>query len=147
MPSVTALRRWLVFVACLRLFSVGLGYAAPHRFQINLYSKQPELVTDLTGRTFAAWTLTTCLLCLVCARNPCVPSIYGATLLSFIVAIVHFVLELFVFQTISLFNALQPLAIAGVSTLWMAAGWNYYTSYAVRMEPTISEDVTVTKDD
>ena len=79
MPSVTALRRWLVFVALLRLFSgvgqaqgagapgaalpggsptspcrprspalrppsaaVGLGYAAPHRFQTNLYTKQPE---------------------------------------------------------------------------------------------------------
>ena len=71
MPSVTALRRWLVFVALLRLFSgaqrmvercregggdgsagrhaapacspaVGLGYAAPHRFQTNLYAKQPE---------------------------------------------------------------------------------------------------------
>lgn len=87
MPSATALRRWLVFVALLRLFSgapgsqgaawrgggggrgavivpmathcsrchsgptpparspapaVGLGYAAPYRFQTNLYTKQPE---------------------------------------------------------------------------------------------------------
>lgn len=34
-------------------------------------------VSELQGRTFATWTLTSCLLCLICARNPCVPAIYG----------------------------------------------------------------------
>ena len=27
-------------------------------------------VTELYGRTFATWTLTTCALCLICAKNP-----------------------------------------------------------------------------
>lgn len=35
-------------------------------------------VTDLAGRIFSTWTLTSCVLCLICARNPCVPAIYGA---------------------------------------------------------------------
>lgn len=26
--------------------------------------------------------------------------------------------------------------LVGISVLWMAMGWNYYTSYAVRAEPT-----------
>ena len=34
-------------------------------------------VTDLYGRTFATWTLTTCALCLICAKNPRVSAIYG----------------------------------------------------------------------
>lgn len=34
-------------------------------------------VNELYGRTFAIWTLTTCVLCLICAKNPCVPAIYG----------------------------------------------------------------------
>jgi hypothetical protein len=34
---------------------------------------------------------------------------------------------------------------AGISSLWMALGWNYYTAYAERAEPTISEDITVTQ--
>ena len=38
----------------------------------------PCPVTDLYGRTFATWTLTTSVLCLICAKNPCIPSIYGA---------------------------------------------------------------------
>lgn len=35
---------------------------------------------------------------------------------------------------------------AGISSLWMALGWNYYTAYA-RPEPTMSEDITVTQKD
>jgi hypothetical protein len=35
-------------------------------------------VNELYGRTFATWTLTTCALCLICAKNPRVPAIYGA---------------------------------------------------------------------
>lgn len=152
MPSVTALRRWLVFVAFLRLFSVGLGFAAPQRLHTNLYTERPDLVNELQGRTFAIWTLTTCILCLICARNPCVPAIYGATLLSFLVALAHFLLELLVFQTCGWKTAAQPMVVAGVSALWMGLGWNYYTTYAPQaVGPSMSEDATVqtaaTKDD
>lgn len=34
-------------------------------------------VTELCGRVFGIWTVLTCALCCICARNPCVPSIYG----------------------------------------------------------------------
>ncbi len=37
-------------------------------------------VTDLYGRTFAIWTLTTCVLSLICARDPREPAIYGELL-------------------------------------------------------------------
>lgn len=142
--SVTALRRWLVFVALLRLFSVGLGYVAPYRFQTNLYTKQPAAVTDLAGRIFSTWTLTTCMLCLICARNPCNPAIYGATLLSFLIALLHFVLEVLMFQTLGWQTAVQPLIVASISALWMLAGWNYYTNYEPAAQPTVSEEATVT---
>lgn len=118
-PPPAAARLLLLLAAAARLPAVGLGYAAPHRFQTNLYTKQPEggarrggleqrcaarggagsacgcpgraaadgrllapapaaAVTDLAGRIFSMWTLTSCMLCLICARNPCVPAIYGA---------------------------------------------------------------------
>lgn len=82
------------------------------------------------------WTLTSSVLCLICARNPCVPSIYGATLASFGIALLHFATELFAFQTLDWKSALQPGVVATISVLWMGAGWNYYTSYAPRAEPT-----------
>jgi len=134
MPSVTALSRWLVCVALLRLLAVFLGFFNHSRLQTNLFDLQPNQVTPLYGRTFGTWTLLTCALCLICARNPRVPAIYGATLFSFVVALVHLGSELLLFKTMGLFNALQPLVVAAVSALWMGAGWNYYTQMAVEAE-------------
>lgn len=128
--GVTALRRWLVFVALLRCLSVYIGVFQINTFKTNLFDKQPDLVSDLYGRTFATWTVTTCILCLICAKNPCNPSIYGATLASFAVAFLHFSTELLVFKTLSWKSAANPMVVAGVSLLWMGAGWNYYTNLA-----------------
>lgn len=88
-------------------------------------------MNDLFGRTFAMWTATSCMLCLCCAKNPCNQTVYGATLFSFVLALVFFLSELFVFKTLSWQKVLQPLTVAGVSVLWMGMGWNYYTSMAV----------------
>lgn len=136
MQSVKALRRWLVIVALLRLLAVFLGYFDYRKFQSNLFDRYPLEVTELCGRVFAVWTLVTCGLCLICARNPCVPAIYGATLFSFVVALSFFLLELLVYQTLSWQSSLQPLIVAGITTLWMGAGWNYYTTMS--LEPDLS---------
>lgn len=88
----------------------------------------------------------------------------GATVFSFAVALLYVLLELLVYNTISLSKAAQPLIVAGkpkaadvlhmrfstsclnsnaindscicaimlpfagISLLWMGAGWNYYTT-------------------
>ncbi|KAK2075649.1 hypothetical protein QBZ16_001757 [Prototheca wickerhamii] len=126
---------------------VFFGFFDPDKLRTNVYNVQPDLVTDLQGRTFAVWTLTSCVLCLICARNPCIPAIYGATLASFAIALVHFIVELLVFKTLDVTKALQPGVIATVSVLWMSLGWKYYTSFVPAAEPSVSEEVTVTKDE
>lgn len=128
--SNVALRRWLLLVAALRLLSVYLGFFDFEQFRTKLFDLKPELVTDLYGRTFAIWTMLTCALCIICSRDPCNKAIYGATLLSFVVALFHFTLEVLVYETMSFSSAITPIFIAGISTLWMAAGWNYYTKYS-----------------
>jgi hypothetical protein len=35
-----------------------------------------DAVSELQARTFATWTLTSCMLCLLCARNPSIVPIY-----------------------------------------------------------------------
>jgi len=69
----------------------------------------------------------TCVLCIVCARNVSSPAIYGATLSSFVIALLHFTSELLLFKTMTLTSALPTLIIAGISTAWMSLGWGYYT--------------------
>lgn len=130
MPSVVALRRWLVFMALLRMISVYLGYMSPQRLHTNLFDYAGASVNDLFGRTFAMWTATSCMLCLCCARNPCNQTVYGATLFSFALALCFFLAELLIFKTLSWKTVIQPLVIASVSSLWMGLGWNYYTSWA-----------------
>eukprot|EP00884_Botryococcus_braunii_P004211 jgi/Botrbrau1/13791/Bobra.0056s0041.1 len=137
MNSVTALRRWLVFVGMMRFFSVYLGYFHHKQLEYNLFDLQPGLVHELYGRTFAIWTMTTCGLCFICARNPRSPAIYGATMLSFILAGAFFLSEVLLFKTLSFRAAAAPLFFAGISGLWMAAGWNYYT---IPEAPQVSED-------
>ena len=94
------------------------------------------------------WACCCCCPHALAAPHPtCSARTAGATLGSFLVALLHFALELGLFQTMGLATALQPMVVAGVSSLWMALGWNYYTGYAARSEPTMSEDVTVTQKD
>jgi hypothetical protein len=76
------------------------------------------------------WTLTTCALCLVCARDPRVKPVYGATLFSFCLAAAFFLTEALAFGTLSLRAAANPLAVAVFSAAWMGGGWSYYTRHA-----------------
>ena len=41
-------------------------------------------------------------------------------------AIGHFTLELLVFRTMTLKNALSPMAVAAISSTWMALGYSTY---------------------
>ena len=50
----------------------GEPLSSPSQLQCVLHA-----VNELYGRTFATWTITTCVLCLICAKNPRVPAIYG----------------------------------------------------------------------
>jgi hypothetical protein len=132
MPSVVALRRWLVLVAFLRLLSVYLGYLDPSRLNSNLFDTAPNAVSDLHGRTFAMWTSLSCVLCLFCAKNPQNRSVYSVTLASFVLALMFFMGELLLFKTLSWKMALQPMIVAGVSVLWMGLGYNYYLDYSAQ---------------
>ena len=77
-----------------------------------------------------------CLPCLSTHLPPTALTATGATLGSFLIALLHFTLELVVYKTVGWQTAIQPLVVASVSSLWMGAGWNYYTTFAPHAEPT-----------
>jgi len=81
--------------------------------------------TPLQSRTFATWTLTSCMLCVLCARDPTQSGIYYATMGSFAIAFGHFVLESFLYETIGK-GLIVPFLISTLSFLWMFLGRNYY---------------------
>ena len=128
--ALNALSYWLFFAAALRMLSVVLGVASPDVFKTRVYRLRPDYVNPLLGRTFAAWTLVTCMLCVLCGlRMEEEPTLYLATLGSFAVALVKFAAELLVFKTVDVKGATSPGVIATVSVVWMAAGWGTYSAY------------------
>jgi hypothetical protein len=126
----TALRVWLCAVAALRMLSVGIGVFAPELFKRKVYRLRPDYVNPLQGRTFACWTLVSCMLCVLCAFRMQEPTLYLATLGSFWVALIKFTAELHLFRTCDFKGALSPFVVSSVSIAWMTAGWGTLTSYA-----------------
>lgn len=117
-----ALPRWLVFAGCLRLFSVYLGYFDPDKFKIAVYNVKPFLVNGLQGRTFAAWTLLSSTLCIICSRQPKNRTLYGATLFSFFVALAYLSAEVVIFETMSWKTIITPGLVAVPSVIVMSLG-------------------------
>ena len=81
------------------------------------------LVTRLEGRTFAVWTVVTFVLTLTCAFNLDSKPIYHVTMVSFLVALVYFILEVFVYNTVKIKNFLSPAIIATISFTWMTVAY------------------------
>ncbi|KAH7281482.1 hypothetical protein KP509_36G050200 [Ceratopteris richardii] len=113
---------WLLFVGFLRLSSVWFGFVDIWALRTNVFSKTS--MTEIHGRTFGTWTLLTCTLCVLCARDLQNRSLYLATLLSFIYALGHFVTEFFIFGSMSSKNLLTVGFFAGTSIIWMLLEWN-----------------------
>jgi hypothetical protein len=120
---------WLFGAAVLRMLSVCIGVFSPATFKSTVYRRRPDYVNPLLGRTFAAWTFVTCMLCVLCGMRMEEPTLYLATLGSFCVAWLKFTSEFAVFKTVDAKGALSPFLISTISIVWMVAGWGTYTSY------------------
>eukprot|EP00898_Chlorokybus_atmophyticus_P003191 jgi/Chlat1/3873/Chrsp26S04167 len=119
---------WLVVVGLLRLLAVVLGILKPETVRQQVFPNTP--VTGTHARTFSAWTFTTCMLCMLCASDMHSRTIYLATLLSFVIALVHLGSEFAVFKTMSASTFASPGIVASVSILWMLKEQNTYLQSA-----------------
>lgn len=119
----TALKRWLLVVAALRMLAVFIGIFAPNKLKSTVFDRRPDLVSPLLGRLFAAWTIMTCALCVACSLDTNNETLYATTLFSFVVAWVFFVSEVFICKTVTLRGAMSPFIVATVSAVWLALGY------------------------
>ncbi|KAG1676637.1 hypothetical protein FOA52_008766 [Chlamydomonas sp. UWO 241] len=126
LPARVWLSRWLLLAAGLRTFSVYIGFFSPGKFKVALFTRKPQTVTDAFGRLFGTWTAVTCVLCVICSSNTQSRPIYDATLASFGIAFAYMSMELLVYKTIGWKGVISPFIIAGVSLVWMLAGYGVY---------------------
>eukprot|EP00249_Psilotum_nudum_P005446 c18881_g1_i1 orf=102-494(+) len=127
-----ALGWWLIFVGLLRLSSVWFGFFDIRYLRLAVFSR--TTMTEVHGRTFGTWTLLTCTLCFLCARNLEDQPLYVATLISFVYAFGHFLTEYFIYETMALKNLLTVSIFAGTSVIWMLLEFNKTHSQSTKKQ-------------
>ena len=115
-----SLQGWIFVVGLMALGNTISCYVDHSFLGSRLYTGAPEKANDLAARLFGAWTLVSALLRLSCAILIKNRALFNLTLLSFIIAFVHFLSEAFIYKTAPLtIGVITPMIVSGVSTLWM----------------------------
>jgi len=119
-----SLQGWIFVVGLMALGNTVSCYVNHSFLGARLYTGAPEKMNDLAGRLFGLWTLMSALLRLSCAILITNRALFNLTLMSFVIAFVHFLSEAFVYKTAPLtIGVLTPMTVSGVSILWMVAAY------------------------
>lgn len=123
---LSALRSWLFLVSITTLVS-SLQSFQDHTFIYEkLYTVKPDLVNGLQARTFGIWTLLSSVARALCAYDIHNKPLYYLTIWTFLIALGHFLFELFVHETVALtIGIVTPLIVASSSILGMLVGLSY----------------------
>ncbi|KAF4008507.1 hypothetical protein G4228_020257 [Cervus hanglu yarkandensis] len=120
---LNVLRSWLVMTSILAV-GHSLQSFRDHTFLYEkIYTSKPDLVNGLQARTFGIWMLLSSVVRGHCAIDIHNKTLYYITLLTFFIAVGHFVFELFVFGTVApTIGTIAPLTVASISILGMLVG-------------------------
>ncbi|XP_004681734.1 PREDICTED: probable ergosterol biosynthetic protein 28 [Condylura cristata] len=129
---LNVLRSWLFMVSIITLGN-SLQCFRDHAFLYEkLYTGKPDLVNGLHARTFGIWTLLSSVVRFLCATDIRNKPLYHITLWTFLLALGHFLSELFIYRTATLtIGVLAPLIVASFSILAMLAGFSYLEEESV----------------
>ncbi|XP_043328535.1 ergosterol biosynthetic protein 28 homolog isoform X1 [Cervus canadensis] len=120
---LNVLRSWLVMTSVIAMGSSLQGFRDHTFLYEKIYTSKPDLVNGLQARTFGIWMLLSSVvrgLCVIDIHNK---MLYYITLLTFFIAVGHFVFELFVFGTgTPTIATIAPLTVASISILVMLVG-------------------------
>ncbi|XP_067942570.1 ergosterol biosynthetic protein 28 homolog [Watersipora subatra] len=115
------LRIWIALVAFMALGNTfAIFFGTPTFLKSRLYNSKPEELTPLAARLFGVWTLLASVVRGYCSLHLRNKLIFQVTLLTFAIAFLHFMTELFAYETCLLeIGVISPLIISGISMLWM----------------------------
>ncbi|KAF3830992.1 hypothetical protein GH733_002230 [Mirounga leonina] len=123
---LNVLRSWLVMVSIIAIGNTLQSFRDHTFLYEKLYTGKPDLVNGLQARTFGIWTLLSSVIRCLCAIDIHNKTLYHITLWTFLLALGHFLSELFVFGTAApTIGVLAPLMVASFSILGMLAGLRY----------------------
>ncbi|XP_014676333.1 PREDICTED: probable ergosterol biosynthetic protein 28 [Priapulus caudatus] len=120
-----SLRGWIGVVALMGIGNTIQCFYNHVFLGENLYMEGPSQVTPLMARLFGTWTFLAAIVRIYCAYDITNRPLYDITLISFLIAFVHFTLEAFYYQSTGLHVGLAtPLLVSGISIVWMIIGYS-----------------------
>ncbi|KAL4692850.1 hypothetical protein H8959_016660 [Pygathrix nigripes] len=123
---LNVLRSWLVMVSIIAMGNTLQSFRDHTFLYEKLYTGKPNLVNGLQARTFGIWTLLSSVIRCLCAIDIHNKTLYHITLWTFLLALGHFLSELFVYGTAApTIGVLAPLMVASFSILGMLVGLQY----------------------
>ncbi|KAG9336472.1 hypothetical protein JZ751_002819 [Albula glossodonta] len=123
---VNVLRSWLVMVSVIGMGNTVQSFRDHGFLSEKVYTGTPEFVNGLQARAFGIWTLLSAILRCVCAIDIQNKTLYHVTLWTFVLALGHFLSEVYIYKTATLtIGILAPLIVASVSVVGMVIGFQY----------------------
>ncbi|XP_068539283.1 ergosterol biosynthetic protein 28 homolog isoform X1 [Anas acuta] len=120
------LRSWLLMVSVIAAGNTLQCFRDYSFVSEKLYTASPGLVNGLQARTFGVWTLLSSVVRCLCALDIRNQTLYYITLFTFVVALAHFLSEVFIYHTAALtMGIMAPLMVASFSILGMLIGLQY----------------------
>ncbi|XP_063804350.1 ergosterol biosynthetic protein 28 homolog [Pseudophryne corroboree] len=132
---LAVLRSWLMMVSIIAAGNTLQSFRDHSFLSDKLYTGRPSQVNGLQARTFGIWTLLSSLIRCACAIDIQNKTLYHITLCTFIMALAHFVSEVWIYHTaLMTIGVMAPLMVASFSILGMLIGYQYLE--AVQEPPT-----------
>ncbi|XP_014066440.2 ergosterol biosynthetic protein 28 homolog [Salmo salar] len=122
---LNVLRSWLVMVSVIAMGNTVQSFSDHSFLSEKLYTGTPEFgVFCLQARTFGIWTLLSSVIRCTCAIDIQNKTLYHITLWIFVLALVHFLSEAFIYKTAPLtIGIMAPLIVASFSIVGMLIGF------------------------
>ncbi|NP_001086305.1 ergosterol biosynthesis 28 homolog L homeolog precursor [Xenopus laevis] len=135
---LAVLRSWLMMVSIIAAGNTFQSFRDHSFLSDKLYTGSPDLVNGLQARTFGVWTLLSSVIRCACAVDIQNKTLYHLTLWTFILALGHFLAEVFVYHTAEMsIGIMAPLMVASFSIFGMLIGYQYLE---VQQESSISHN-------
>uniref|UniRef100_A0A671DKQ5 Ergosterol biosynthesis 28 homolog n=1 Tax=Rhinolophus ferrumequinum TaxID=59479 RepID=A0A671DKQ5_RHIFE len=121
---LNVLRSWLVMVSIIAMGNTLQSFRDHTFLYEKLYTGKPDLVNGLQARTFGIWTLLSSVIRCLCAIDIHNKTLYHITLWTFLLALGHFLSELFVYGTAApTIGVLAPLMVASKHATTLDLPW------------------------
>lgn len=124
--EMISLSGWLMVVSALGAYGCVQALFT-QQLRTRQFTLKQAQVTPLTHHSFAAWTAASTITRFACALDTHNPSLYRATMATFVVAAAFYIHQVFVHRAVPFRYGLPAFLVAGSSLLAMASQYSFYT--------------------